>query len=1080
MSNKHYPSLLPSSVVDTAVARYFYAAGALLCLLGTVLIGTVYEGFSPLQRYVTMAAGAAGAGLFALVGYLSPRYAPKRALTLGLFGGVAVVVAIAVASGQGVHTMVLAMIGLLVMVAGLLRDMRVAAALALTGIACVLVLAGMELRGLLPGVEAVPSRAWFNRAATLSLVIGCGLGFAWALSTLTRRALLLATEQEARFKTLLGIVADWYWEQDEQFRFTRLSASFGEISGVSPEAVLGQRRWDIPGVEASAQEWAAHRATLEAHRPFRDFVMRRHTADGRVVHLSVSGEPVFDGDGEFLGYWGVGQNITEQRAATHALAASEKRYRNLFSRSPLALVIHRDGHIIYANRAAARLFGYASEDDLAGVPFLSLYEPASHALVQQRLVQIESLPLGESLPVVDLVAVRRDGAPIDVTATGSRVDLPDGPAIESIYLDVTERRQAESALLHSEAMLSRLFLSSPDVITVTDPDTGRYVMVNPGFTRVVGYEPHEVIGRTVLELGLLQSQEQRERFLSEIREHGSVQDLLLPYRAKAGHTVLVQLSGAFFEVEGKRYLLVLARDVTERERSRAEYKAILDNASVGIALVHRGRFHQANHRFEEMMGWGQGELIGQHVRAIWGSDAEFERVSQLTRDVLSRHEPLDFEWEMFRRGGTRFWARCRARRVEDADTDRGATIWIVEDITEQRRAAEDLAAAKEQAEAASHAKSAFLANMSHEIRTPLHGVLGLAQLALGTEVDDARREDYLRRILDSAHNLSAIISGILDLSKIEAGHLRLESIVFDLHELLHTLHRSYAEQAAAKRLQLVLKTADNLPRLVIGDPVRTQQILGNFLNNALKFTEAGRIEIEARAFGAERVRFEVRDTGPGIGAEVQQRLFMPFTQADESISRRYGGTGLGLSICRELAHLMGGEVGVVSAPGSGSTFWAELSLPAAHGSAAPLASVAAPPAHSLEGARVLVVEDNPVNMMIAVAMLEQWGVEVVQARTGQEALDVIDAEQGRFDAVLMDVHMPGMSGYEATQLLRRRYDAHALPIIALTAAALVSEQERTRAVGMNDFVAKPIDLQRLHATLERWARRPGTAPAALS
>jgi CheY-like chemotaxis protein len=145
-----------------------------------------------------------------------------------------------------------------------------------------------------------------------------------------------------------------------------------------------------------------------------------------------------------------------------------------------------------------------------------------------------------------------------------------------------------------------------------------------------------------------------------------------------------------------------------------------------------------------------------------------------------------------------------------------------------------------------------------------------------------------------------------------------------------------------------------------------------------------------------------------------------------------------------------------------------------------LATVAAPPADSLEGARVLVVEDNPVNMMIAVAMLEQWGVEVVQARTGQEALDVIDAEQGRFDAVLMDVHMPGMSGYEATQLLRRRYDAHALPIIALTAAALVSEQERTRAVGMNDFVAKPIDLQRLHATLERWARRPGTAPAALS
>nr|WP_259371893.1 PAS domain S-box protein [Caldimonas mangrovi] len=912
-----------------------------------------------------------------------------------------------------------------------------------------------------------PARRWLVAAVGL---VGA-LSFL-VVGRLSRRALRRAAEHDARFNTLLGLAADWYWEQDEHFRFTRLSASFDEISGLEAKAVLGKCRWEIPDAVVTPQEWVAHRTALQAHLPFRDFVMRRTQADGRMVHLSISGEPIFDADGRFCGYWGIGQNITEQRAATLALASSERRYRNLFARSPLALLIHREGRIISANEAAARMFGYGVPDDLVGIELLSLYDVASQALVQRRVLDLEALPIGESLPVVDLVALRRDGSPVDVTATGSRVDLPDGPAIESIYLDVTQRRQAESALLHSEAMLSRLFLSSPDVITVTDPDTGRYVMVNPGFTRVIGYEPHEVIGRTVLELGMLQSQEQREHFLSEIRRNGSVQDLLMPYRAKAGHTVLVQLSGAIFEVDGKRYLLVLARDVTERERSRAEYKAILDNASVGIALVLRGRFHQANRRFEEMLGWAPGELIGQHVRAIWPSDAEFERVSQLTREVMSRHEPLDFEWEMFRRDDGRFWGRCRARRVEDAGTDRGATIWIVEDITEQRRAAADLAAAKEQAEAANRAKSAFLANMSHEIRTPLHGVLGLAQLALGVGIDDHRREEYLRRIVDSAQTLSTIISDILDLSKIEAGRLQLEAIAFDLPELLQTLHRSYVEQAAGKQIQLVLKITDDLPQRVIGDPVRTQQILGNFISNALKFTDSGRVQMMATPLGDERMRFEVHDTGPGIDPDVLQRLFKPFTQADESISRRYGGTGLGLSICRELAHLMGGEVGVDSTPGQGSVFWAELALPAAGETAAP--AVAPPPAaDSLQGLRVLVVEDNPVNMMIAAAMLEQWGVEVAQARTGQEALDVIDAEQGRFDAVLMDVHMPGMSGFEATQMLRRRYDAQALPIIALTAAALVSEQERTRAVGMNDFVAKPIDLHRLHATLERWARRPG-------
>ena len=221
------------------------------------------------------------------------------------------------------------------------------------------------------------------------------------------------------------------------------------------------------------------------------------------------------------------------------------------------------------------------------------------------------------------------------------------------------------------------------------------------------------------------------------------------------------------------------------------------------------------------------------------------------------------------------------------------------------------------------------------------------------------------------------------------------------------------------------------------------------------------------------MHIEVSDTGPGIAPEQQARLFQPFTQADESTTRRFGGTGLGLSICRELATLMGGEVGVNSRPGEGSAFWAELPLPAAP---APMAHQPREPrasghAHdALHGRRVLIAEDHPVNMLIAVSMLETWGVEVVQAANGREAVALVEQAQGRFDAVLMDVHMPGMSGYEATRLLRRSYDGERLPIIALTAAALVSEQERTREAGMNAFVAKPIDVHGLHATLARFVK----------
>jgi CheY-like chemotaxis protein len=265
-----------------------------------------------------------------------------------------------------------------------------------------------------------------------------------------------------------------------------------------------------------------------------------------------------------------------------------------------------------------------------------------------------------------------------------------------------------------------------------------------------------------------------------------------------------------------------------------------------------------------------------------------------------------------------------------------------------------------------------------------------------------------------------------------------------------------------------------VPRRVRGDPVRLRQVLSNFLSNALKFTERGGVGIEVLPLDAPKLRFEVRDSGPGIEAAVQARLFTPFTQADASTTRRFGGTGLGLSICRELAQLMGGAVGVQSEPGRGSLFWAELPMPAST-EAAPESAFAALSGRpgALVGLRVLMAEDNPVNMLIAVALLEQWGVEVTQASNGAQAVAAVNAQADAgtpFDLVLMDVQMPVMGGYDATRALRLRHSASALPIIALTAAALTSERAEALASGMNDFLTKPIDAQRLHDALLQWQR----------
>jgi len=459
---------------------------------------------------------------------------------------------------------------------------------------------------------------------------------------------------------------------------------------------------------------------------------------------------------------------------------------------------------------------------------------------------------------------------------------------------------------------------------------------------------------------------------------------------------------------------------------------------------------------------------------VWASEADYAEVGRLIGPALARGETVEIEREVCRRDGSRFLARLRAGVVDARRPTEGGTVWIVEDVTERRQFEEALARARDDAEAANRAKSAFLANTSHELRTPLNGLLGMARLARDPGLAEPLRQQYLAQIEDSAQSLAAIITDILDLSKIEAGRLPIEAAPFDLAGLLHSLARTYRTLADARGLQLLLDVDPALGPWVSGDALRVRQILTNYVANAIKFTERGFVRVSARRVGgpAGPVRLECEDTGPGIASDVQIELFRPFTQADQSTTRRFGGTGLGLSICRELAALMGGQVGVASEPGQGSRFWAELPLAPA---SAPAAAVAPAPADTaaLAGLRVLMVEDNAVNMLIAVATLERWGVLVTQALDGAEAVRAVAAAPQPFDLVLMDVQMPGMSGHEATRELRRLPAGRAVPIVALTAAALVSEREQALASGMDDFLTKPIDADRLQAALLRWRRGRG-------
>ncbi len=675
--------------------------------------------------------------------------------------------------------------------------------------------------------------------------------------------------------------------------------------------------------------------------------------------------------------------------------------------------------------------------------------------------------------------------------------------VASLAAICLEREEAEQTLRRQEAQARTLLAEHQTILNnalvgIVYLRHRRVVSCNRRLEEIFGYGPGELIGessrvfydtdQTFKAIGTA-----AYRTVAEGRNYSTEMTL----KHKDGSLFRGALHGCAIDPElPQEGSIWIYADISERYLAQQEAHKLLqavEQSPVSIVITDRdGLIEYVNPRFTRVAGYSAGEARGQNPRFLQSGETPPETYQALWQALLAGKE-----WRGIlrnrRKNGELFWEEASISPIIDELGQVTHFLAVKEDITErkrveheldqhrahledlvQRRTA-DLSSALEAAKLADKAKDAFLANVSHELRTPLNAVIGLSELARRIS-SDPKQQDYLDKVIGAGRNLAGLINDLLDLSKIAAGRMEFETTSFSLRGLVLRSRSVMAHRAAEKGLELIETIAAEVPDLLQGDPLRIEQILINLLSNAVKFTSSGRVELRIglAAREADRVclAIEVEDTGIGLSETSIARLFQPFAQGDASMNRRFGGTGLGLALCKRLAEMMGGDIGVDSREGIGTTFrvriWLSPGTASEPPDAADSAGRAALPARYLN-AQVLVVEDQPLNRDIVEALLADVGITPCIATNGEEAIELLMASGPRaFDLVLMDIQMPVMDGLTATRAIRERVGFEQLPIIAMTAHTMEHEKEAGAAAGMSDHIGKPFETGAFLALLARW------------